>query len=390
MADPTALPLPAEVVIAPDKFKGSLTAAEVAAALAEGIASVAPGVTVRRAPIADGGDGSVDVALAAGFGEVVVRVSGPTGVPHLAHYARDGERAVIELACVCGLQRLPGRLEPVSASTFGLGEVIRHAVEHGVRQIVLALGGSASTDGGAGMVQALGARLVDRDGRELARGGGALVSLASVDLAPVRALLGGVRIVVACDVQNPLLGPEGAAAVFGPQKGAGEADRALLEAGLARWADLVGGDPDQPGAGAAGGTGYAAATILGADLRSGIELILDLLDLRSALESARLVITGEGHLDPQSLAGKGPIGVARAAARAGVPVVAAVGVNLLQPAQLAGTGIVAVYPLTELEPDRARSIAGTAQLLRRVGARIAGEWLGDGRVKAREVHYPMA
>jgi glycerate kinase len=312
---------------------------------------------------------------------VILEAAGPTGVPGEVSYARDGERAVIELAGVCGLDRLPERRpDPLGASTYGLGEVLRHAIEHGVREIVLGVGGSASTDGGAGMAQALGARLLDGQGAELPRGGAALTSLHSVDLSGLRQRVLSARIMVASDVDNPLLGPRGAAAVFGPQKGASPSDVRLLEEGLTCWArvvaEAVGRNlADQPGAGAAGGTGFAAMVLLDADLRPGIQLILDMLQFRDTVVGADLVVTGEGALDEQSLSGKAPIGVARVAARAGVPVVAVAGRAELSQDQFQRAGIVAAYPLSELESDPARSMANAAELLRQVGRRIAVEQL---------------
>lgn len=371
----------AVVVIAPDKFKGSLTAAQVAEAVAAGLADASPEIDTVLAPVADGGDGTVAAALAAGFDEAIADAVGPTGEPVRAPYARNGSTAIIELAAVVGPGRLPGgRLDPLGASTYGLGLVIAHAVAQGAERIVLGLGGSASTDGGAGMLQALGARLPDAGGRELDRGGGALVGLASIDATALMSLTQRVRVLIASDVDNPLLGPTGAAAVFGPQKGASAADVQTLETGLATWARVVeaatGRDLARtPGAGAAGGTAYGALALLDAELRPGIELILELIGFDAKLAGADLVITGEGSLDEQSLSGKAPVGVARAAARAGIPVVAVAGRSRLDPRQLAAAGISAAYPLSELEPDVARSMAEAPRLLRQVGARIGTEWL---------------
>lgn len=369
------------VVLAPDKFKGCLTAAEVASAVAAGLQAGRPDVEVVQVPVADGGDGTVAAAISAGFVPVGVPAVGPTGHPVHAGYAVDGQRAVVELADVVGLARLPdGRLDPLGASTYGLGVVVRDAIERGATEIVLGLGGSASTDGGAGLVQALGASLTDSTGTELPRSGEALSRLHRLDLTGLRAAIDGVRFVVACDVDNPLLGPDGAAAVFGPQKGAGPAELERLDAALGVWARAVtaatGADlADRPGAGAAGGTGFAALALLGAELRPGIDLVLDLVGFESQLAGTDLVVTGEGSLDAQSLSGKAPVGVARAAARAGVPVVAVAGRSQLDGASLRAAGLRAAYPLSELEPDPARSIANAAELLTAVGRRVAGEWL---------------
>src|SRR6478609_7388441 len=244
------------VVVAPDKFKGSLTAREVAARVAAGIGAEAPGVEVVQVPVADGGDGTLDAALAAGYTRVEVRAQGPTGEPvTTAFAARDGV-AVVEMADVSGLALLmPDRLDALGASSYGTGEVIRAALDHGCREIVLGIGGSASTDGGAGMLQALGARLSDADGRELGPGGAALAALDRVDLSGLHPALAASRVIVASDVDNPLLGPNGAAAVYGPQKGASEADVATLDAALTRWADVVEATVADRAAAAGGGPG---------------------------------------------------------------------------------------------------------------------------------------
>lgn len=369
------------VLVAPDKFKGSLTAAEVAARLAIGLVHAAPDVAVVEIPIADGGDGTLAAALSAGFRRVGVAATGPTGeLVDTAYAERDGV-AVVELADVSGLRRLPGgRLAPLAASSYGTGEVLRAALDAGCRRIILGVGGSACTDGGAGMVQALGCRLIGRDGVESGRGGAALTQLAAVDLEGLHPALHDVEVVVASDVDNRLLGPRGAAAVYGPQKGASPAEVEELEAALRRWAAAVakatGVDRSgSPGGGAAGGVGFAAIAVLGATLRSGIELVLEFVGFREKLAGAQLVVTGEGSLDEQTLSGKAPAGVAAAARAAGVPVVAAAGRLLLSPRQLESAGIRSAYALTDLEPDLARCITQAGPLLERLGAQIAADWL---------------
>jgi glycerate kinase len=383
-----------KIVVAPDKFKGSLPAAQVAAAVAAGLRSGLaraghPAAEVVTIPVADGGEGTVDAAVAAGFERVPVTAAGPTGDPVRSGYARRGEVAVVELAGVCGLARLPGgRPAPLAASSFGAGEVLRAALESGARRIVLGVGGSASTDGGAGLLQALGARVLGASG-ELAppMGGGALRDVAALDLTGLHAARHGAEIILAADVDNPLTGPDGAAEVYGPQKGASPAEVAVLAAGLRRWAAVVaaaiGTDWSQlPGAGAAGGVGFAALAVLGATRRPGIELVLDLAGFGTALDGADLVITGEGSLDTQSLAGKTPVGVARAAGRHGTDVVAVAGRSTLTAAELAAAGIAAVYPLSDLEPDLERCRAEAASLLRRVGQMIARDRLTEAVTKA--------
>ena len=369
----------ARVVLAPDKFKGSLTAAEVAAAVAAGLVDVLPQLETIMLPVADGCDGTVAAALSAGFDEIIVDAVGPTGEPVRAPYALHADRAVVELAAVVGLTGLPeGRFDSLGSSTYGLGLVIADAIRRGAATIVLGLGGSASTDGGSGMVQALGARLLDADGNDLPPGGGNLTRLARLDLSPLRDTLGDTTVIVASDVDNPLLGPNGAAAVFGPQKGADPDEVQRLEQSLRQWSQLVSeatgrNDAERAGAGAAGGAGFAALALLNAEIRPGIELILDLIDFDRRVVGADLVVTGEGSLDQQSLAGKAPIGVARAAA--GVRVVAVAGRLQLSPQALREAGISAAYALTDLEPDLDRCIAHASSLLHRVGAQIAKEWL---------------
>jgi len=376
------------VLVAPDKFKGSLTAAQVAAHVAAGLRSVLPDLVVRELPVADGGDGTVDAAVQAGFTPVRVRASGPTGVPVDTSYARRDDLAVIEMATVCGLLRLPvGRRDPLHASSFGLGEVVGSAAAAGCRRIVLGIGGSASTDGGAGMLQALGARLLDERGRELPPRRLPLRDTSyTLELAGLDPVLRDVEIVVACDVDNPLFGGQGAAAVYGPQKGASPQDVSLLDAALRRWAEAVASTTgtdwaDAPGAGAAGGVGFAALAVLDGVLRPGIEIVLDLVGFTEHLADCSLVITGEGALDEQTLAGKAPAGVSAAAHSAGVPVVAVAGRSTLTPADLAAAGIDEVYPLSELEPDLVRSIACAGPLLGQLGARIARERLATPAIR---------
>jgi glycerate kinase len=366
------------VLVAPDKFKGSLDAAGVAAAVGRGLAAERPGIVTVAVPVADGGDGTLAAAVAAGFESVPVVVSGPTGRPVETAYARRGEVAVVEMADACGLARLPEGPAPLTASSRGVGEAMRAALEAGCREIVVGIGGSASTDGGAGMLAALGARAYDGSGATLADGGGALVDVASLDLAACD--LQDIRFVVACDVDNPLTGPHGAAAVYGPQKGAGADDVTALDHALGRWADVVatatGVDHrDVPGAGAAGGVGFAAVAVLGAELRPGIDLMLDLVAFDDELVGCDLVITGEGSLDEQSLRGKAPIGVATRARARGIPVVAVCGRRLLDDAALREAGIEASYALLDIEPDVDACLRDPAPLLERLGRQIAGRHL---------------
>jgi len=382
MGDPVAQ----HVLIAPDKFKGSASAAEVAEHVAAGIRQTAPGVRITTLPVADGGDGTVDAAVAAGFARYEVTVAGPLGNPVRAAFALRDDTAVVEMAEASGLRHLPdGRQAPLDAGTYGTGELIRASLDAGARTIVLGVGGSASTDGGAGMLAALGARFLDADGQDLPGGGGALERLATVDLTGLDPRLsdGGVQIVLASDVDNPLLGEHGAAEVYGPQKGAGRDEVARLEAGLENLVRTLmqplGPDAaytaQAPGAGAAGGVGFGALAVLGAQRRSGIEVLLDVLGFDKALRDATLVVTGEGSLDTQTLHGKAPAGVAQAAQRLGIPVAAVCGRLQLTERQLRDAGIVAAYVLLDIEPDRARCMAEPGPLLERLGAQLAAELL---------------
>jgi glycerate kinase len=371
------------VVVAADKFKGSLTAAEVAACVSAGLARGGFSGEVTAVPVADGGDGTVAAALAAGFRPVDMQVHGPVGVPVTARYALRDDTAVIEAAQACGLTLLAADgLAPLTATTRGVGELIAAAHVSGARRIVLGVGGVATSDGGAGLVQALGARLADESGLELPPGGGGLGRLATLDLTGL-ADLSDVEFLLASDVDNPLLGATGAATVYGPQKGASAEQVAILEAGLRRWADVAesatGEAPvrDAPGAGAAGGLGFAAQLFLGARMRPGIELLLELASFESRLDGARLVITGEGSLDAQTLHGKAPVGVARAAAAhdPAIPVVAVAGRCTLSADELHAAGIARAYALTDLESDIARCLAEAGPLLEQLAERIAVDWL---------------
>ncbi|MBV6697853.1 glycerate kinase [Kitasatospora aureofaciens] len=372
-----ATPHQGHVVVAPDKFKGTLEGAEVAARIAAGIRRAAPGTEVRELPVADGGEGTLAAALAAGFTRVPAKVAGPTGLPVDAALAVQGDTAVVELAQSSGLARLPGgRTAPLAAGSYGVGQLIGRAVSLGAKRIVLGLGGSACTDGGAGMVQALGVSLCDADGTELAPGGAALRKLDRIDLGPLADALAGVEIVVACDVDNPLLGPRGATAVYGPQKGADRDDLVILEDGLTRFADKVaeatGRDVrEAPGAGAAGGVGFAALALLGATMRPGIELLLELLGFDEAVRGARLVVTGEGCLDAQTLHGKAPAGVAAAATRAGVRVAAVAGRLELSESEWREAGFTAAIALTDLAEQPGDSMTRAAELAETAGERLA-------------------
>jgi glycerate kinase len=371
------------VVVAPDKFKGSLSAADAAAALARGVRRRVPRARLVEHPIADGGEGTVQVVLSHGFEPVTCEVRGPTGDRLEVRYALRGDTAVIEMAAAAGLIALPGAPDDDTArtaSSAGVGDLVTDALDREARQIVLAVGGSATTDGGAGMVQALGARLFNGNAVVGVEGGASLLGADRLDIAGMDPRLAETSIVVACDVDNPLVGPHGAAAVYGPQKGATADSVRLLERALGHWADLVaeatGRDlRDLAGAGAAGGLGFGAAALLGAEVRSGIDLLLELSGFAGVVAGADLVVVGEGSLDEQSLRGKGPIGVAVVARRAGARVVAVAGRATVTTEQLRAHGIDAVYPLTDLEPDARRSMQRARELLETTAERMAADRL---------------
>jgi glycerate kinase len=373
------------IVIAPDKFKGTLTATQVASHVAAGLAGAGiGGDSVVAVPVADGGDGTVDAAVAAGYRRVEFGVRGPSGRVVNAAFALQDGIAIIESAQACGLAQLAGgELAPLTAGTRGVGELVLAAVRMGAKRVILGLGGTASTDGGAGLVRALGALMTDSGGRELPQGGAALGELDRLDLRKLRDL-SAVEFLLATDVDNPLLGPAGAATVYAPQKGASPQDVAVLEAGLTRWADVseaaVAREARElPGAGAAGGLGFAALLFLGARTRPGIDLLLEMTGFGQHLSGARLVITGEGALDEQTLRGKAPAGVARAAAShdPSVPTVAVCGVCQLSEAQLGEAGIARAYALTDIEPDVSQCLADPGPILEQAAARIAEDWLSS-------------
>jgi len=320
------------IVIAPNAFKGSLSALEAAEAIGEGVRVAAREAELVLVPIADGGDGTVDALVAATQGERrMLRVRGPLGDPVDAEYGLidGGSTAVIEMAKAAGLALVPKeQRDPRITTTYGVGELLQHAYDAGAQHFVVGIGGSATNDGGAGMAQALGYHLLDQDGLELPPGGLALTRLARIHVGAVHANWKETKVDVACDVSNPLTGPRGASAVYGPQKGATPEMVAELDAALHHFAEIIrrdlGVDVEQlPGAGAAGGLGAGLVAFAGARLQPGAEMVMEVLHLDERLMGAQLVITGEGRLDSQTARfGKGPAAVARHAKNAGIPVVA--------------------------------------------------------------------
>jgi len=322
-----------KIVIAPDSFKESLSAPGVAAAIARGIKRAAPDAHIICIPMADGGEGTVSAVLAATQGQARMHsVQNALGTPIDAEWGwLPNHTAVIEMAAAAGLEHIPSALRnPMTATSFGVGELICHALDAGAKHIVLGLGGSATNDAGAGMLQALGMRLLDHAGENIAPGGAGLKHLASIDVSNLDSRLQDVQITIASDVNNPLCGQMGATAIFGPQKGATPEQIKLLDTALSHFADLchshLGADSREvPGAGSAGGLGFAAHAWLGARFRPGVEVVAEIGGLAEAINGASLVITGEGRMDAQTLLGKTPMGVAHVAREAGVPVIAIAG-----------------------------------------------------------------
>lgn len=323
-----------KIVIAPDSYKESLTAMEVATAIESGFQHVLPQAEYIKLPMADGGEGTVQSLVDATNGEIIHQsVTGPLGQPVDGFYGLlgDGKTAIIEMAAASGLHLVEPELRnPLLTTTYGTGELIRAVLDRGVEHIIVGIGGSATNDGGLGMAQALGIGMLDAAGNSLANGGGALADLASIDMSQLDPRLASVRLEVACDVDNPLCGVKGASHVFGPQKGATPEMVEQLDSNLNHYAHVMkvqlGKDvKEMSGAGAAGGLGAALLGLLDAELRPGIEIVMDAVDLSEVLKDADLVITGEGRIDSQTIHGKTPIGVARCAKQYQLPVIGIAG-----------------------------------------------------------------
>jgi len=366
-----------KIVVAPQSFKGSLSAREVADAIVSGIRRVLADAEVVVLPMADGGEGTVDALVFATGGRTMqTEVSGPLGDRVIAAWGilGDGATAVVEMAAASGLVLVPAdRLDPLTATTYGTGELVRAALDSGCHRLIIGIGGSATNDGGAGMAQALGAKLTDREGRELPPGGAALASLRQIDISGLDSRLAESQVTVACDVTNPLCGKEGASWVYGPQKGATEAMCRQLDEALANYASVIKKDlgidiRDMPGAGAAGGLGAGLVAFAGARLVPGIEIVSDAVGLVEHLKGASLVLTGEGRLDTQTTFGKTVAGVAKHAKVLGVPVVVIAGELHGDLKELYRYGIdaalsIAPGPITreESEADAARLISDVAE-----------------------------
>ncbi|KNC12181.1 glycerate kinase [Klebsiella sp. RIT-PI-d] len=323
-----------KIVIAPDSYKESLSASEVAQAIEKGFREIFPDAQYVSVPVADGGEGTVEAMIAATQGtEYTARVTGPLGEPVDACWgiSGDGKTAFIEMAAASGLALVPpAQRNPLITTSRGTGELILQALEQGARNIIIGIGGSATNDGGAGMVQALGAKLCDANGSEIGNGGGSLINLNAIDITALDPRLRECTIRVACDVTNPLTGDKGASRIFGPQKGATEALIVELDRNLDHYADMIKKSLDidvknVPGAGAAGGMGAALMAFLGAELRSGIEIVTQALNLEEHIHDCTWVVTGEGRIDSQSINGKVPVGVAQVAKKYHKPVIGIAG-----------------------------------------------------------------
>ena len=369
-----------KIVIAPDSFKESLTAMAVANEIEAGFREFYPDAEYVKLPVADGGEGTVQAMIdASGGRRVNLQVSGPLGEPVDAFYGLmgDGATAVIEMAAASGLELVPTALrDPLRTSSYGTGQLIRNALEAGARRFVLGVGGSATNDGGAGMVQALGGRLLDADGVELPPGGGALGRLQGIDLSGLDGRIKDCVFDIACDVSNPLVGPQGASHIFGPQKGATPAMVEQLDANLRHYADIIERElgrqvADVPGAGAGGGIGAAMLVFLGGSLRPGSEIVTAAVGLDAAVADADLVITGEGRIDSQTIHGKTPVGVARVAQRHGKPVIAIAGCLAPGAAVVHGHGIAAVFGAVSRPCTVEQALAEAAQNVRSAARNVA-------------------
>lgn len=369
-----------KIVIAPDSFKESLTAMAVANEIEAGFREIFPDAEYLKLPVADGGEGTVQAMIDASGGKrIALRVTGPLGEQVSAFYGLmgDGQTAVIEMAAASGLELvMPSQRNPLRTTSFGTGQLILNALNAGARRFVLGIGGSATNDGGAGMLQALGGRLLDATGADLPQGGGALNMLDRIDLSGLDARIKDCVFDIACDVSNPLVGPQGASAIFGPQKGATTEMVARLDDNLRHYASVIARDlgqdvADVPGAGAGGGIGAAMMVFLGGQLRPGSEIVTAAVGLDAAIADADLVITGEGRIDAQTIHGKTPVGVAKVAQRHGKPVIGIAGSLAAGAAVVHDHGIDAVFGSVTRPCTVDEALAGAAVNVRNAARNIA-------------------
>jgi glycerate kinase len=369
-----------KIVIAPDSYKESLTALAVATEIEAGFREIFPDAEYIKFPMADGGEGTVAAMVDATGGRLIeVDVTGPLGEPVKACYGLtgDGKTAIIEMATASGLALVfPNLRNPLKTTTYGTGELIKAALDAGARHLIIGIGGSATNDGGAGMLQALGVKLLDQAGQQIGFGGGELAKLDRIDIGGIDSRLKACRIEAACDVDNTLTGPKGATAVFGPQKGATPETVVLLDANLAHYAGLINRDlgvqvESVPGSGAAGGMGAALLAFFGAQLRPGIEIVMEAVGLEAAVRDADLVVTGEGRIDCQSIHGKTPIGVARLAKRYRKPVIGIAGSLSSDVAVVYENGIDAVFSVLSQVSTVEEALTGAAVNVRAASRNIA-------------------
>ncbi|WP_271461259.1 glycerate kinase [Pantoea leporis] len=378
-----------KIVIAPDSYKESLSALEVASAIEAGFREIFPEAEYVKIPVADGGEGTVEAMVAATQGNIVrLTVTGPLGKPVEAFYGLSGDErtAFIEMAAASGLELVPAaQRDPLITTSFGTGELIKDALDRGVDHFIIGIGGSATNDGGSGMMQALGAQLLDEHGKQIAYGGGALPQLACIDIEQLDTRIKQCRFEVACDVSNPLTGDEGASAIFGPQKGATPELVQQLDKALEHYATLIHRDLDIDvlhidGGGAAGGMGAALHAFCQAELRSGIEIVTEALGLAEQVKDADLVITGEGRIDSQSINGKVPIGVAKVAKQFNKPVIGIAGSLTADVGVVHQHGLDAVFSVLFSICSLDDALANAAQNVRLTARNVAAVIkLGKGR-----------
>ncbi|MCJ8337332.1 MAG: glycerate kinase [Pseudomonadales bacterium] len=372
-----------KIVIAPDSFKESLSAQGVAAAIQAGMQCVLKDAEYILLPVADGGEGTTDALVAATNGSFQqLLATGPLSNKLMATWGLLGNSnsAVIETAAASGLDLVPSeQRNPLVATSYGTGELIMAALEHGVEHIILGLGGSATNDGGVGLLQALGAKFLDASGNNISVGGAGLAELASIDLGALDPRLAQVRFEVACDVDNPLTGERGASAIFGPQKGADAQMVVQLDQNLAHFAAVLLRDTGidistAPGSGAAGGIGAAMLLMAQVELKSGVDIVLDAVQFESHLQGADLVITGEGQIDGQTASGKTPVGVARRAKHKGVPVIAVAGSLTAEADNVRSAGIDAIFSVVPGVTDLPSALRNASDNLTKTAANIARIW----------------
>jgi glycerate 2-kinase len=386
------------ILVAPSSFKGTLSAAGASACLSDGLRQGGWGGALVQRPLADGGEGTLEALCSVGATRETVEVRGPMGAPVTAAWAHLGRTAYVEIAEAVGVGRLAETtsVTALESSTYGVGQLVAAALDHGFREVVITTGGSVTSDGGAGMAQALGARLLTESGEEvMSQGNRCLPLVHRVDTTSLHPQLRLASVTVACDVRSPLLGPLGAARVYGPQKGATPDDVAHLEAGLRSWARAVGRSQlpahlpaTAPGAGASGGLTFGIGALIAAQVVGGAELMMDLLGIDGVLDSTDLVVVGEGSLDEQSRRGKATLAVACRASRQEIPVVAVAGQVRLPQSVLSGHGVVEAWSLSRLAGDHADAERDVRLLLTRAGLEVARWWAGSGKTKPGVDDHP--